>query len=547
MNKTIIININSIVFHIEEDAYEILRSYMIDIKRHFGRSEDSKEILEDIENRIAEMFSERIHSGKKEVIGIDDVNQVIAQMGRVSDFEAGIISDEEEFSATTDAVADPGAPSVEAEEPAPKVEPSYFAKKLMKDPDDKILGGVCSGLGHYFGIEPKWVRIMFLTFFLFAGSGAMLYVVLWIFMPKAVSRADKMAMRGEAPNLQNFKKSYEMDEQSGQLSGAREYFGRGARSVESFIGSFFRIIGRFFGIILLISVGLSLLGLFIFFIFCGLYLIGFKTDMHFPPLELLDASDAYVALLAGFLANFIPFMALFYLLLRILFKAPKMNNYASLTLLTVWGLSIIAIIYFCVATAQNFRETSTIKVEKPLRSASNYIFSEKDVRVIDASSEDFDNGRLKAIEDGFSLRDDLSIRIESLDSLEKPFVQYNYTAKGRTFKQASDNASDIAYQMKQDGSNLVFDSHFLFSSKKKLYRDQRIDVSVFLPVGTKVTIMNNMDHRVRNSVWIHDCYPGINHKSTEWIMTKNGLKCATADPDKDEDEKNVEEDVTSES
>ena len=81
MNKTIIININSIVFHIEEDAYEILRSYMIDIKRHFGRSEDSKEILEDIENRIAEMFSERIHSGKKEVIGIDDVNQVIAQMG----------------------------------------------------------------------------------------------------------------------------------------------------------------------------------------------------------------------------------------------------------------------------------------------------------------------------------------------------------------------------------------------------------------------------------------------------------------------------------
>ena len=77
MNKTIIININSIVFHIEEDAYEILRSYMIDIKKHFGHSEESKEILEDIENRIAEMFSERIQSGRKEVINLDDVQEVI--------------------------------------------------------------------------------------------------------------------------------------------------------------------------------------------------------------------------------------------------------------------------------------------------------------------------------------------------------------------------------------------------------------------------------------------------------------------------------------
>src|SRR5690606_26952719 len=87
MNRTIIININSIVFHIEEDAYEILRHYMIEIKKHFGRTTDSEEIMQDIENRIAEMFSERIQAGKKEVISSIDVEEVIAQMGRVSDFE----------------------------------------------------------------------------------------------------------------------------------------------------------------------------------------------------------------------------------------------------------------------------------------------------------------------------------------------------------------------------------------------------------------------------------------------------------------------------
>src|SRR5690606_7878372 len=96
MNRTIIININSIVFHIEEDAYEILRSYMIEIKRHFGKTADSKEILEDIENRIAEMFAEKIQSGRKEVINVQDVNEVIGQMGRVSDFDMDFQEDRSE-------------------------------------------------------------------------------------------------------------------------------------------------------------------------------------------------------------------------------------------------------------------------------------------------------------------------------------------------------------------------------------------------------------------------------------------------------------------
>lgn len=151
MNKTIIININSIVFHIEEDAYETLRNYMIDIKRHFSQSEDSGEILQDIENRIAEMFNERIQQGKKEVISIQDVNEVITQMGRVSDFEEA-----DEFAEI---------PSQEYKNEEPK-KTTFTERRLMRDPDDTVLGGVCSGLGHYFGLQPKWMRILFVLFFL---------------------------------------------------------------------------------------------------------------------------------------------------------------------------------------------------------------------------------------------------------------------------------------------------------------------------------------------------------------------------------------------
>ena len=87
MNKTIIININGIVFHIEEDAYEILKNYMTDVKRHFMNSADSLEITTDIENRIAEMFSELLEKENKQVIVDQDVASVIEQMGTVADFE----------------------------------------------------------------------------------------------------------------------------------------------------------------------------------------------------------------------------------------------------------------------------------------------------------------------------------------------------------------------------------------------------------------------------------------------------------------------------
>src|SRR5690606_16739889 len=120
MNITIIINTNGIVFHIEEDAYDVLRNYMIDVKKHFGYTADSHEIVGDIENRIAEMFTERIVQGKKEVVTMQDVNDVITQMGRVSDFAA----DEAEESYASAAEMD-------------DVPPVSGQRKLMRDPDDK--------------------------------------------------------------------------------------------------------------------------------------------------------------------------------------------------------------------------------------------------------------------------------------------------------------------------------------------------------------------------------------------------------------------------
>src|ERR1700761_7697855 len=145
MNKTIIININGFVFHIEEDAYEILKNYMTDVKRHFLNSADSHEITTDIENRIAEMFTEILELEGKQVIVEQDVTSVIEQMGRIEDFEY----------------------AEENDGPAYQSEYGHSTRTLFRDSDDHLVGGVCSGLAHYFGIQAVWGRLFFGIFCMF--------------------------------------------------------------------------------------------------------------------------------------------------------------------------------------------------------------------------------------------------------------------------------------------------------------------------------------------------------------------------------------------
>jgi len=558
MNKTIIININSIVFHIEEDAYENLRSYMIEIKRHFGKSEDSREILEDIENRIAEMFSERIHSGRKEVINMLDVSEVITQMGRVSDFENEFADEPKaEGTATADAEGNNTEKTAEgqATEESTYTESNFaeytMSKRLMRDMDDKILGGVCSGLGQYFNIDSKWVRVIFVLFFLFGGSGVLLYFVLWAVMPKALTRADKLAMRGEQANLHNFKKSFdeEMKELRENFSGTGEHINRGVRSVGDVLGSVFSIIGKIMAVITLIVSGLTVIGLFFVYVMNVLNLIGYRNEIFFPPLEMLDSSSAFFALTAGTLAVGIPFLALFFLMLRILFKAKSSNNYVNMSMLAIWIASIITIIYFVVVTQQDFREESTISVEKPLEKRENYVFEENDVRVIKTSDENFKGKKFDITYDGKNIleeiRSDVRIRFEAIDSLKAPYLAYNYIANGKTYGEASEFASQIRYGVNQTTESIVFDSHFSINSKP-VYRDQRVSMVVYLPIGSKVTVNRTLENKFQNgSLW--DCSRDPEQKYSEWLMTKDGLKCVRKlEEDKLKEEEKAKEEAEKE-
>ena len=182
MKKNISINISGIIFHIEEDGYEVLKKYLDSINKYFSSFEDSSEILSDIESRIAEIFLSKLSEGKQ-VITFEDVNSLVQTMGSVSDFKA---AEEQEFQQTEN--SQQGEPQPQAERRSHYS--NAASRQLFRDKARKILGGVCAGLGNYFNIDAVWVRLFFALLTFAWGFGLLVYVIMWIAIPGSYTLED---------------------------------------------------------------------------------------------------------------------------------------------------------------------------------------------------------------------------------------------------------------------------------------------------------------------------------------------------------------------
>ena len=177
MKKVININFQGRVVPIEETAYELLKQYIESLRRFFANEDGRDEIINDIESRIAELFSERLKKGVT-CITDDDVNVVIAGMGRPEELEA----EAAEPGTTTN-----GGKKQQSSQQSQSQQQSYsyatnVGRRLYRNADDKIIGGVASGLANYFNIDPVIMRIIF-AILLFLGGGFLLYIILWIVIP----------------------------------------------------------------------------------------------------------------------------------------------------------------------------------------------------------------------------------------------------------------------------------------------------------------------------------------------------------------------------
>ena len=185
MNKTININLGGFFFHIDEVAYQKLRRYLESISRSLSDDPQGKnEIIADIEARISELLSEKI-TDARQVVNESDIDDIIKIMGQPEDYADA----EEAYSDSSYSYQRNTASS----------------RKLFRDADDKFLGGVCSGIGHYFNIDVIWVRILFIVL-VASGFSPLAYIILWILLPEAKTTAEKLQMEGEPVNIDNIEK-----------------------------------------------------------------------------------------------------------------------------------------------------------------------------------------------------------------------------------------------------------------------------------------------------------------------------------------------------
>ena len=182
MEKTISINLNNQNFQIEEEAYNKLSDYLENIKKHCGAGADAAEVIADIENSMAEKLKSTL-TPYKEVITTADIDSLITIMGTTEDFDREIGSNNEA--------------SDNSEEPAGQ----KIKRKLYRDTDNGVIGGVAAGLGAYFDVDPVIFRIIFCLLVFARGSALIIYIILWIAMPEAKTAHQKLEMQGQMPTL----------------------------------------------------------------------------------------------------------------------------------------------------------------------------------------------------------------------------------------------------------------------------------------------------------------------------------------------------------
>lgn len=526
MKKTLNINIGNSIFHLEEDAFEHLTSYLIEVKQHFGKSADDFEIVSDIENRIAEMFTEMLETQGKQVIELGDVETVIALMGSVKDFE--------EQPETTDYSAE------YANRPG--------ERKIYRDTEDGMVAGVCSGLSHYMNIDVSILRIVAVLTVLLGGSGFIAYLILWIAIPKALSRADKMAMKGEAVNLQGFKKNFEEELSSlhGNLRNAGDHLqpmmkrsGTFATEFVEVLGNFMKGTGRsifkFIAIVIVIAGSLALLaGLIAIAAMLGFYDASISQVF---PMSIVDASYFSTFIIAAAIVFIIPLVGLILFSVRVAFNTAAINKTISYGLLLIWLAGVSVGIFYVAKTVTEFKEEAEFTQNIPLKTYPEYTLSLNKAMFFTKADSlryqlDGADNTGKIIQNGgsdhFSMPKNVRIVIERSGDNES-LITKGYRSSGVNFETALYQAKNIQYDFLQKDSLLTFSPQLHLKTKAN-WRDQRIEIVLRVPVGTRLNIDRELDRYIQNySLWSCDTEDDNDNDNHELpykgIMTTEGLKC----------------------
>jgi len=517
-------------FHIDEEAYDSLQRYLNAIKRSFTDSQGRDEIIADIEARVAELFSERMKTDRQ-VISMKEVEEVIEIMGQPEDY----LVDDEIF------------------EDAPKTNYSRQTgtqRKLYRDYDNKFIGGVCAGFAQYFGIDALWIRLLaLLIVFAGVGSPVLVYIILWIIIPKATTTSEKLAMAGKPANITNIEKKIKegLDDVHERLNDVN--FDQVGEKVKSGASSFFdslgeiamvflKIFAKFFGIIfiiiaasLLISVLISAIGVSFF----DMDILSEEKSWYYHDLGILNETPRWVLGILILLSIGIPALVLFILGIRMLVKnSNSIGMPAKIALFVLWIGSCVGIGFVASSAALHHKVDASVssKIELP-------IVANDTIKVEMISDEYFTHSKryyhhrynhyeVKHNENGDVVLFSRSIRLVVRPTKsENARLRIDRKAGGVSIIKARERAEGIDYKYLFADNTLKLDNYFLFNPEDK-HNQQEVEIILYLPEGTIIYADKNTSSFHRNSVGSGDIL-GQGEEDNYYQVIDDDLKCLDCD------------------
>ncbi len=622
MKQVININFQGRVVPIEVTAFELLKNYTESLNRHFANEEGKEEIINDIESRIGELFQERLTKGAT-CITDDDVKAVIKSMGNPEDFEAmddtqpsAASSGQQQTTGSAGATHSTGHKRLFRNENDKVLGgvcsglANYFnidvviariifvvllfsgigfltyiimwiavpssateqiggtRKKLFRDPDEKMIAGVCSGIGNYFGINPWIPRVLFLLPFLsflsrwghwgglwdfgdvirftFSPTSLIIYVILWIVIPEALTTSEKLEMKGEKVDMNSIKNSV-MEEMKGvgkkasnfgkeaagtinekakTMAGDVQNFSRRSRGG---LGNVIAMIAKIFAYFII--------GCVVFAFVMGLIALGIFSVGIFPLKDYILRGSWQNFYAWGTLLLFIavPIIAIITWLIRRIARMRSNSKILRLTFGSLWTIGWFCIIMLAVTVSRDFRSASkvdeqTVGLSNPqvnkLVVTSSLPFSKKHYGNW-IKFEPFEN---LVDEDTAYVR---NIYVEIAKSPNDSFqVTIKKSSRGNSRNDANNLASLIKFNVEQKDSILLLDKGISINKTDK-FRNQMVIVTVYVPVGKQIRVNRGIGWQVHigpgawERDWNDDYYDSEEdirwQSDVDYIMKADGL------------------------
>lgn len=502
MEKTININLGGILFQIDEEAYKILRDYLRAIDNRLGKMPGGSETIEDIESRIAEIFqSQKSTAG---IISIENVIDMIRIIGKPEDFDQ---------------------PESSAEQTGISFDRPAGGKKLYRNPENKIISGVCGGIGAYINTDPVWIRILFVIFAFFFAVGIFVYIALWIALPPADTPSRKREMYGPGNNLAH--PGANKNETVSRIGNAFDLI---FRALGRFLYVFARIILIVLGVFLVVS---GFLGLLTFVMLTLFHYPGaFSTDVagvnvsYFPDLLNYVISPALVPWVKAMIAIVIsiPLIAFIYSGIRLIFWFRARDGFIWLAALVLWVMSCAALSIMLFNEGIGFAEKGQTTYQEYLNTNPDTLFIRTGARISDLQvdkeiilpEEEDDVFYINDEKKEIYFRPSLDLYLSEND---RSWLEIRRSSAGRSNNEAKRRSERLLYNTRINEKTVYLDEFFTIPSGSRWSFDY-VRVKIFIPEGT-VIYMDKTAESLFHSYYDRDF---VNNPDKRfWIMTEDGI------------------------